>query len=333
MTRHRFLFQTEDAKHEKESGDKSPHSKNAWNNAMIRERQPSPRYSVLWLMSLLVLVWLAVAGPSAGQTAGPGGDASKKTAGAKATEPPARGGPVPTTNLFDMMREGGPLMWPLALCSVIGLAFVFERLVSLRRSRIIPKAFVTRFLAQVREGSLDRERALAVCEEYDCPISEIFAAAVRKWGRAGMEVEQAIMDAGERATNGLRKYIRIFTALAVIGPLLGLLGTAMGMIQAFNAVALSDAAGRQELLAKGISQALLNTAFGLVIAIPAQSFYFYLLSRVDRLIIEMDGFGQELVQLVSAEEIQYKEEGRAARAAKPKRASSKSASGEQEVER
>lgn len=299
---------------------------------MIENRKSSFQRSVLWLASLLTLIWLAVSSPLAAQTDNRDGIAAKAAGGAKNAEPPARGGPVPTTNLLDMMREGGPLMWPLALCSVIGLAFVFERLVSLRRSRIIPKAFVKRFLAQVRDGSLDRERALAVCAENDYPISEIFAAAVRKWGRAGMEVEQAIMDAGERATNGLRKYVRIFTALAVIGPLLGLLGTAMGMIQAFNAVALSDAAGRQELLAKGISQALLNTAFGLAIAIPAQSFYFFLVSRVDRLIIEMDRFGQELVQLISAEEIQYKEESRA-RAAKPKRASAKSASGEQEVER
>jgi biopolymer transport protein ExbB len=296
----------------------------------------SRRWLVLWPASLLAIGWLGICGPLAAQTNPEGSDA-KTVAADKKGEAPARRGPVPTTNLFEMMREGGPLMWPLALCSVIGLAFVFERLVSLRRSRVIPKAFVSRFLAQVREGSLDRQRALAVCEENDYPISEIFAAAVRKWGRAGMEVEQAIMDAGERATNGLRKYVRVFTALAVIGPLLGLLGTAMGMIQAFNAVATSDPVGRQELLAKGISQALLNTAFGLAIAIPAQSFYFYLVGRVDRLIIEMDARGQELVQLISAEELQYKDEARAAkgeaRAARQKRAFSKGAVGEQEADR
>lgn len=299
---------------------------------MTRNRKPSPRCCVLWLASLLALVWLAVAGPSVAQTSSADGDTSNAES-AKKVEPMAKRGPISTTNLFQMMSQGGPVMWPLLLCSVIGLAFVFERLVSLRRTRVIPKAFASRFLAQVGEGSLDRERAIAVCAENPCPISEIFAAAARKWGRSGIEVEQAIMDAGERATNGLRKYIRVFTALAVIGPLLGLLGTAIGMIQAFNAVAISDVSGRQAELAEGISKALLNTAFGLVIAIPAQSFYFYLVSRVDRLIIEMDGLGQELVQLISAEEIQYKEEARAARAAKPKRAPTRSASGEQEVER
>jgi biopolymer transport protein ExbB len=295
---------------------------------MNGNRKKRFRYSIVRLAIVFALAWhigenRSIAQPNSG---------AKLVAETESSDPALRRGPVPTTNLLDMMREGGPVMWPLALCSVIGLAFVFERLVSLRRSRIIPKAFVKRFLAQVRDGTLDRERALAVCAENDCPISEIFAAAVRKWGRAGMEVEQAIMDAGERATNGLRKYVRVFTALAVIGPLLGLLGTAMGMIQAFNAVALSDVAGRQELLAKGISQALLNTAFGLIIAIPAQSFYFYLVSRVDRLVIEMDALGQELVQLISAEELQYREETRSARTAKSKRSASKPASGEPEEE-
>jgi len=295
---------------------------------MSGNRKKRFRYSIVRLAIAFALAWhigenRSIAQPNSG---------AKPVAETESSDPALRRGPVPTTNLLDMMREGGPVMWPLALCSVIGLAFVFERLVSLRRSRIIPKAFVKRFLAQVRDGTLDRERALAVCAENDCPISEIFAAAVRKWGRAGMEVEQAIMDAGERATNGLRKYVRVFTALAVIGPLLGLLGTAMGMIQAFNAVALSDVAGRQELLAKGISQALLNTAFGLIIAIPAQSFYFYLVSRVDRLVIEMDALGQELVQLISAEELQYREETRSARTAKSKRSASKPASGEPEEE-
>ena len=149
------------------------------------------------------------------------------------------------------MNKGGPLMYVLAACSVIGVAFVFERFISLRRSRVIPKAFVKRFLEQVRDGSLDRERALAICAENPCPIGEIFTAAVRKWGRSGMEVEQAVMDAGERASNGLRKYLRVFAALHVIGPLLGLLGTVIGMITAFNAVAATEALGRPEKLAEG----------------------------------------------------------------------------------
>jgi len=218
----------------------------------------------------------------------------------------ARSAQVPTTDPIAMLQRGGPVMYVLAFCSVVGLAFVFERLMALRRSRVIPKAFVTRFLQQIREGDLDRERAMAVCQDNSSPVAMVFGGAVRKWGRPAVEVEQAIIDSGERATYDLRRYLRVFTALAVIGPLLGLLGTVIGMIHAFNAVA--DQAGHgavvSEKLSIGISEALLNTAGGLVIAIPAQSLYLYFVSRADRLVIEMDGLGQELVHMISAEELQ-----------------------------
>jgi biopolymer transport protein ExbB len=206
-------------------------------------------------------------------------------------------------------------MYPLLACSVILLTFVFERLVSLRTGRVIPKAFVSRFLRQIKDGSLDRERALDICNDNDSPVAEVFAGAARKWGRPSVEVEQGIIDAGERTTHGLRRFLRIFSALAVIGPLLGLLGTVVGMIQAFNAVASSDALGRPEALSQGISRALLNTAFGLVVAIPAQTAYYYFVSRVDRLIIEMDRLAQEVVNMISAEEIQYKSDARKTRRA------------------
>ncbi len=224
-------------------------------------------------------------------------------------------GLVATTNPWELMAQGGILMYPLLACSVILLTFVFERLVSLRTGRVIPKAFVSRFLRQIKDGSLDRERALDICNDNDSPVAEVFAGAARKWGRPSVEVEQGIIDAGERTTHGLRRFLRIFSALAVIGPLLGLLGTVVGMIQAFNAVASSDALGRPEALSQGISRALLNTAFGLVVAIPAQTAYYYFVSRVDRLMIEMDRLAQEVVNMISAEEIQYKSDARKTRRA------------------
>ncbi len=215
---------------------------------------------------------------------------------------------VPTTNLLEVMRGGGMLMWPLAGCSVICLAFVLERLISLRAGRVIPMSFVRRFIEQLRDGSLQRPTALEVCQQNGSPVAKVFEAAVRKWGRAEIAVEQAVVDEGERVANKLRRYIRLFTALAVITPLLGLLGTVLGMIKAFNVVADSSALGRPELLAEGISQALLNTAFGLAVAIPAQSFYYYFVSRVDRLIIAMDEHAQEVVNLISAEALESREQ-------------------------
>ena len=226
--------------------------------------------------------------------------------------------PIPTQNLWDIVRDGGPLMVPIAFCSLVLVAFVFERAVSLRRGRVIPGPFVTRFIQQMREGELDRDKALALCLENGSPVADVFAGAVRKWGRPAVEVEQAIIDAGERATNGLRRYLRVLNGVATISPLLGLLGTVVGMIRAFNAIATSDAMGRPELLASGISQALLTTAAGLSVAIPALIFYMFFVSRVDRLIIDIDALGQDLVQMISAEELEQQE---------PKMSSAKSGRG------
>ncbi|HUT91522.1 MAG TPA: MotA/TolQ/ExbB proton channel family protein [Thermoguttaceae bacterium] len=222
--------------------------------------------------------------------------------------PVAKENPIPTQNLWSIIKDGGPLMIPIAICSLILMAVVFERIISLRRGRVIPKPFVTRFMRQVREGELDRDRALELCAENGSPVADVLAGAVRKWGRPAVEVEQAVIDAGERTTNGLRRYLRVFNGVATVSPLLGLLGTVVGMIRAFNAIATADAMGRPELLASGISQALLTTAAGLTVAIPALILYMYFVSRVDRLIIDIDALGQELVNTISAEELQDKSE-------------------------
>jgi biopolymer transport protein ExbB len=213
---------------------------------------------------------------------------------------------IPTTDLQQIIHDAGPLMYAILLCSFLLVAFILERAVSLRRSRVIPKPFVTRFLQQLREGQLDREQAMQLCEENGSPVSQVFAGAVRKWGRPGVEIEQSVIDAGERVTNGLRRYLRVFYGVATVGPLLGLMGTVLGMIQTFNVIAASDALGRAQLLAGGIAKALLNTAGGLGVAIPASICYVFFVSRVDRRVIEIDRLAQEVVNAISAEEMQDK---------------------------
>jgi biopolymer transport protein ExbB len=203
---------------------------------------------------------------------------------------------IPTKSLLAVLRDGGLLMIPIGVCSFVLLIFVFERSISLRR-----RPFVRRFLEQLREGQLTREEALKLCEENRSPVAEVFAAAVRKWGRPSVEVEQAIIDTGERVSNELRRYLRLFNGVSTISPLLGLLGTVLGMISAFNAIVTAGAMGRPELLAGGISQALLTTAAGLTVAIPALIAYLYFVSRVDRLIISIDSLGQQVVDQISAE--------------------------------
>src|SRR6478752_1337471 len=122
----------------------------------------------------------------------------------------ATGDLISYKNLFDILKDGGVMMAPLFACSFIMLVFVFERAISLRRGRVIPRPFVKRFLHQVREGKIDRDQALELCQESGSPIADVFAAAVKKWGRPSVEMEQTIIDAGDRVSNGLRRYVRLF---------------------------------------------------------------------------------------------------------------------------
>lgn len=204
-------------------------------------------------------------------------------------------------SMLSILRHAGPMAFPIIGCSMLLVMFVLERAISLRRRRVIPKHFVKLFLSELEGGKLKPVEALQQCEENRSPISEVFAAAVKKWNRPSVEVEQAVIDAGEREANGLRRYLRLFNGIATVSPLLGLLGTVLGMIQAFNEIAASNAMGKPEALAAGISQALLTTAGGLSVAIPAFIAYMYFTSRVDRLIIEIDGLGQQAVSSIASD--------------------------------
>jgi len=201
-------------------------------------------------------------------------------------QPVASEAPIPTKNMLQIFHEGGPLLVPIGVCSFLLMVFVFERAVSLRHGRVIPRPFVRRFLEQLREGKLSAEEAVARCEENRSPVAEVFGAAARKWGRSSVEVEQAIIDTGERVSNELRRHLRLLNGIS---------------ISAFNEIATSDAMGRPELLAAGIGQALLTTAAGLTVAIPALIAYLFFVSRVDRLIMEIDSLGQEIVNLIAAD--------------------------------
>ncbi|HEY0981361.1 MotA/TolQ/ExbB proton channel family protein, partial [Schlesneria sp.] len=140
---------------------------------------------------------------------------------------------------------------------------------------------------------------------------------------SSVEVEQAIIDGGERQVSQLRKHIRILNGAATIAPLLGLLGTVVGMIDSFNRISQSAAMGKSEALASGIGLSLLTTAAGLGIAIPSLIMYMYFTGRVDSLVIEMDGLAQDLVDIISAEGLS--EQARAAAKANSAKAESRRA--------
>ena len=211
---------------------------------------------------------------------------------------------LPSKTLWDMLWAGGPLLLPIAVCSFVLVLVVFERAFSLRRSRIVPRLFSERFLLQIEEGALDREEALERCHRNHSLIAGVYAAAIRRWGKPAVEVEQAVLDEGERAANDMRRFLRVINGVATVSPLMGLLGTVWGMMEAFEAIAGSSAMGRPELLAGGIGGALLSTAAGLSVAIPALILYLWFVGRVDTLVMEIDRRGQDLVHIISAEALE-----------------------------
>ena len=239
----------------------------------------------------------------------PNGQATSTNAPAATTDA-NKDAKIPVRNLLQIFHDGGLMMYPIALCSFVLTVFAFERFIHLRRGRVIPRPFVKRLIEQLQQQQIDRDEALELCERNPSPIAAILSAAVKKYGRPSVEVEQAVLDAGEREGNLLRRNMRLLNAISNVSPLLGLLGTVLGMIQAFNDIAGAQAMGRPDLLAGGISQALLTTAAGLLVAIPAYLLYMFFLGRTDKLLMEMDMYAQKLVEAVSAEGLQENDTSR-----------------------
>ncbi len=206
-----------------------------------------------------------------------------------------------TPAFISKVMTGGWLMLPLAICSLVVLSLSLERLIALRRGRVIPRPFVRRFTECVEDGVLSYDEATELCKEFDCPVSEVFRAALRRWGRPMFEIEQAVMDAGDRVSDGLKKYLRVFHAISNVAPLIGLLGTVIGMIDAFEVISDQNSIGRPETLASGISMALMTTAGGLSVAIPAYLAYMYFSSKSDRYLGEIEKLCQRVIDCISAE--------------------------------
>lgn len=206
---------------------------------------------------------------------------------------------IPTTPI-EIIEQLNFWLVPFLLASIIAVWFTIERVVVLRRTRVIPREFVDPFMKAI-QGGISPEVALEKCESNDSPTAAIFGHGVRKWGRSSVEVEQAMIDGGERQVGQLRRHLRVLNGVATVTPLLGLLGTVIGMIQAFNDIARAGAMGNADQLAAGIAVALLTTALGLAIAIPSLIMYMYLSGRVEALVMEMDELALRVVRAISAE--------------------------------
>lgn len=210
----------------------------------------------------------------------------------------------PPLSVFDFFLKGGPVMIPITLCSLIALAVVIERSVRLRRHAVIPPDFLPGLRAALKDPRRDRAAAVEYCRANDSPVARVFAAGIKRLGEPEETISRHVQEAGEREVPGLRARLRMLSVIASVSTLLGLLGTITGMITAFQTVAASGAAlGRTELLARGIYEAMITTAAGLIVAIPTVICYHWLSARIDALVQRLDRMTVDFIEEFAAPSI------------------------------
>lgn len=202
--------------------------------------------------------------------------------------------------MFNIIQKGGAIMYPIILCSIMAFAVILERLYYLRKIKIDTVAFMSKI-----EGALKYNKvaeAVKICEDTAGPIARIIKAGILKYDRPRQEIREAIEDAGHQEVPKLEKHIKILATIAHISPLFGLLGTVTGMVKAFQVIQIKAAALNPVSagdLAGGIWTALLTTAAGLIVAIPAIAAYHYLAARVQDFTLEMEHSATELINILS----------------------------------
>lgn len=198
------------------------------------------------------------------------------------------------TNLLDKFNQGGPVMWPLLIFSVLALAVAIERFFALRKARVN----VNEFLARVRKALMVNRSlrdAVKICEQYQGPVASVLKAGLLKFGQPKEDVEKTIENAALFEMGRLERGLPFLATTANISPLLGFLGTVTGMINSFDALAkvgLSNPAA----VAAGISEALITTATGLAIAIPVQLVYNYFMNKINKFVRDIETAANMLVE-------------------------------------
>ena len=199
--------------------------------------------------------------------------------------------------MLELMRAGGWLMAPILLCSIIAMAIVVERFWTLQRRRIAPENLVTQVRQWARSSELSEDRIRAL--RRGSSLGRILAAALANRGRDREVMKESIEDVGRQVVHDLERYLNALGTIAAISPLLGLLGTVIGMIRVF-AVITTQGVGNPGVLASGISEALLTTAAGLTVAIPTLMFHRYFRGRVDELVVMMEAEALKMVEALHA---------------------------------
>lgn len=201
--------------------------------------------------------------------------------------------------MLEIVKAGGWLMVPILLCSVIAFAIILERLWALRRSRVVPPGLLLKVWEQAgnsragNDNSLQRLRARS-------PLGQVLAAGLAAQDRSREVMKETIEETGRRVAHELERFLTTLGTIALVTPLLGLLGTVVGMIEVFTVIT-EIGVGSPRDLAGGISQALVTTAAGIGVAIPTLIFHRYFRGRVDELVLEMEMEAVKLVEVIHGE--------------------------------
>jgi len=196
-----------------------------------------------------------------------------------------------------LIEAAGWPIWPLIIASIIALAIIFERIYTLRRNQIVPPQLLEQTLGLLRQKGVNAEVVRGLAE--GSPMGRIFAAGIRNLSSSREVMKESLEEAGRAVAHELERYLTSLGTIAAVAPLLGLLGTVIGMVEIFGSQA--PTGGNPAQLAHGISIALYNTAFGLIVAIPAMIFYRYFRGKVEALLVEMEQEAIKLVEIVHGE--------------------------------
>ena len=203
-------------------------------------------------------------------------------------------------SLWQTFLAGGPVMWPILLCSIFALAIILDKFWHLNKIRIDTQQFLSSILDKMKRHQV--KEALEICEKTKSPISHILKAGILKYDRPRPQIKEAIEDASLYEIPRLEKNLTMLATIAHISPLLGLLGTVTGMVRCFQTIqakATSFHPVSPGDLAGGIWEALLTTVAGLIVAIPTFIIYNYLVSRINSFILEMEKASTELVNFLT----------------------------------
>jgi len=194
--------------------------------------------------------------------------------------------------LIKLFKEGGPVMWPLLLSLLIGIVFTIERAIVFWMGRINPREFMMKVNSFIGKG--DIKGAMALCDASRGPIPVVIKAGLLRWDKGRKHVERALETAGAVAMSKLERGLPVLASVANISPLMGFLGTVTGMIRSFGVIAKAGLSN-PGLVAQGISEALITTASGLIIAIPTLAAYNYFTSVVAKTSLQMDECTSQLL--------------------------------------